>query len=234
MLRFGTMTTLVTAAVGVWMGAGVQACSTHVHITRADIEGADLRLYERDVAARDRNITLFDERHPLIGRLLGDQQFYEQELAAWRYIRWRSSMRIAVSGMFSMAICCTTSTTRSVRRRECRSLCLAADPRLSFLMCRLTGIPGRIPTGCSQGADLAAVGLLRAAVHPMTATQPAAARRGADPISRASRSRPPGCCCSRGLSTFYWPRLGGWRGRGGKCWLIWPEAMILRSSPCDE
>ncbi len=48
--------------------------------TFAEHPAADLRKYDRLVALRDQNVALFDRIHPLIGRVLGSERFYEKEL----------------------------------------------------------------------------------------------------------------------------------------------------------
>ncbi len=72
------------AAVVFLTCARTEACHVPVHYTKAEIEAADVRLYERDVHSRDLDITRFDHKHPLIGQVLGSQQFYEQELHDWK------------------------------------------------------------------------------------------------------------------------------------------------------
>jgi hypothetical protein len=57
------------------------ACHVTIHYTKAQIEAADLRLYERDLSAWNRNPTTFDEKKPAIRELLGSQQVYENDLA---------------------------------------------------------------------------------------------------------------------------------------------------------
>ena len=77
--------------LALWIGAVValtcgcaRACHVTVHYTKAEIEAADLRLYERDVKTRDLDVTGFDLKHALLGQLLGNQQVYEQDLADWK------------------------------------------------------------------------------------------------------------------------------------------------------
>jgi hypothetical protein len=72
------------AAVVCLMSVQTRACHVVIHYTKAEIEAANIRLYERDVSERDRDITGFDQRHGLLGEVLGSQQFYEQELQAWK------------------------------------------------------------------------------------------------------------------------------------------------------
>jgi hypothetical protein len=79
----GKVTPWIAAAVFLTC-ARTKACHVVVHYSKAQIEAADLRLYERDVHTRDLDITRFDQKHPLIGQVLGNQQFYEQELHAWQ------------------------------------------------------------------------------------------------------------------------------------------------------
>jgi hypothetical protein len=74
-----------------WIAAAVfltcersKACHVAVHYSKAQIEAADIRLYERDVHTRDLDVTRFDHNHPLLGKVLGHQQFFEQELHAWQ------------------------------------------------------------------------------------------------------------------------------------------------------
>jgi hypothetical protein len=74
-----------------WLGAAVfstcvqsKACHVSIHYTKAEIEAANVRLYERDVYERDRDITGFDRKHGMLGELLGNQQFFEQEFQAWK------------------------------------------------------------------------------------------------------------------------------------------------------
>ena len=61
-----------------------RACHVTIVYTKAEIEAANIRLYERDVHDRDRDITGFDQRRGMLGEVLGNQQFYEQELQAWK------------------------------------------------------------------------------------------------------------------------------------------------------
>jgi len=61
-----------------------RACHVSIHYTKAEIDAANIRLYERDVYERDRDITGFDQRHGMLGEVLGNQQFFEQELQAWK------------------------------------------------------------------------------------------------------------------------------------------------------
>jgi MYXO-CTERM domain-containing protein len=83
MRSLGTVTPWIATAVFLTC-ARTKACPVVVHYSKAQIEAADLRLYERDVHTRDLDITRFDQKHPLIGQVLGNQQFYEQELHAWQ------------------------------------------------------------------------------------------------------------------------------------------------------
>jgi hypothetical protein len=61
-----------------------RACHVQVHFTKAEVDAANIRLYDRDVSERDRDITGFDQKHGMLGEVLGSQQFYEQELLAWK------------------------------------------------------------------------------------------------------------------------------------------------------
>ena len=61
-----------------------KACHVSIHYTKAEIEAANIKLYEHDVYERDRDITGFDQRHGMLGEVLGNQQFFEQELQAWK------------------------------------------------------------------------------------------------------------------------------------------------------
>jgi hypothetical protein len=72
------------AAAVLLICAPTKACHVAVHYSKAQIDAADIRLYERDVRTRDRDITLFDQRHPLLGQVLGNQQVYERELHDWK------------------------------------------------------------------------------------------------------------------------------------------------------
>ena len=72
------------AAIGFSTCVQARACEVTIHYTKAEIEAANIRLYERDVYERDRDITGFDQRRPMLGEVLGNQQFYEQELQAWK------------------------------------------------------------------------------------------------------------------------------------------------------
>jgi hypothetical protein len=74
-----------------WVAAAVlltsertSACCVQVHYTKAQVEAADIRLYERDVKTRGQNVTIFDQKHPLLGQVLGSEQVYEQELSDWK------------------------------------------------------------------------------------------------------------------------------------------------------
>jgi hypothetical protein len=83
MRSFGKVTPLVVAALFL-MCARTKACHVAIHYSKAQIEAADIRLYEKDVHTRDLNTTRFDHKHALLGQILGNQQFYEQELHAWQ------------------------------------------------------------------------------------------------------------------------------------------------------
>jgi MYXO-CTERM domain-containing protein len=83
MRNLGKITPWVAAAVFLTC-ARAKACHVAVRYSEAQIEAADIRLYERDVHTRDLDITRFDHKHPLIGQVLGNQQFFEQELHDWK------------------------------------------------------------------------------------------------------------------------------------------------------
>jgi hypothetical protein len=55
----------------------------YVHHSKAQIETADIRFYERMVHARDVDTARFDHEHRLIGHALGSQQYYEHEWHKW-------------------------------------------------------------------------------------------------------------------------------------------------------
>jgi hypothetical protein len=83
MSRLGKFTPWVAAAVFLTC-ARTNACHVAVHYSKAQIEAADIRLYERDVHTRDLDITRFDQKHHLLGQVLGSQQFFEQEWHDWK------------------------------------------------------------------------------------------------------------------------------------------------------
>ena len=60
------------------------ACHQIIRYTKAEIETANVRLYEHEVSQRARDISGFDQKHGLIGAMLGNQRVYEQELQAWK------------------------------------------------------------------------------------------------------------------------------------------------------
>ncbi len=82
MLSLGKTTPWVAAVVFLTC-ASTNACHVAVHYSKAQIETADIRFYERNVHTRDLDTALFDHEHVLIGHALGDQQYYEQELHKW-------------------------------------------------------------------------------------------------------------------------------------------------------
>jgi hypothetical protein len=83
MHRSDRMTVLIVALALV-MCTPTWACHETIHFTKAEIEGANIRLYERDVSERDRNLTGFDQKHGMVSAVLGSQQIYAQDLEAWR------------------------------------------------------------------------------------------------------------------------------------------------------
>jgi hypothetical protein len=72
------------AAVACFTCTHVNACHVTIHYTKAQIEAAHVRLYEQDVRVQALDPTNFDLKHPQIGQMLSSQQYYEQELLAWK------------------------------------------------------------------------------------------------------------------------------------------------------
>jgi hypothetical protein len=83
MSSLGKFTPWVAAAVFLTC-APTNACHVAVHYSKAQIQAADIRLYERDVHTRDLDITRFDQKHHLLGEVLGNQQIFERELHDWK------------------------------------------------------------------------------------------------------------------------------------------------------
>ena len=83
MRSLGKITPWVAAALFL-LCARAKACHVAVHYSKAEIEAADIRLYKRDVQNRDLDTTRFDEKHPLLGEVLGNQQVFEQEFHDWK------------------------------------------------------------------------------------------------------------------------------------------------------
>jgi hypothetical protein len=67
------------APLAVFASVNAEACHSEIHYTKAQIDAADLRLYEHDVKMRDLNTGKFDLLHAPVGTLLGSEQVYEKE-----------------------------------------------------------------------------------------------------------------------------------------------------------
>jgi len=70
----------MVAAVTVWGSVPAEACHVQIHYTKSEIDAAHIALYEHEEKLQDNNPTGFDQKHPLLGQLLSNQEVHDNLL----------------------------------------------------------------------------------------------------------------------------------------------------------